>query len=107
MFAHLKLCLATATHDFKWEKIKNICLICQKASTNLVGRNCPNYGQQDEGYIHIDFDRSEKAVLCRSLHILTISCQDYPIFTENTIPLYSSKVSIEGQTGSVFSYKLR
>ena len=26
MFTHLKLCLATATHNFKWVKITQMCL---------------------------------------------------------------------------------
>ena len=31
---HLKLCLATATHNFKWVKITYICLICNDAFAN-------------------------------------------------------------------------
>ena len=27
IFTHLKFCLATATHNFKWVKITNICII--------------------------------------------------------------------------------
>ena len=30
IFVHLKLCLATATHNFKWLKITHICLIWHK-----------------------------------------------------------------------------
>ena len=32
---HWKLCLATATHNFKWRKITDICLIWEKTSANL------------------------------------------------------------------------
>ena len=35
IFTHLKLCLATATHNFKWVKIINICLIWDKTFANL------------------------------------------------------------------------
>ena len=35
IFTHLKLCLATATHNFKWMKITDICLIWDQTFANL------------------------------------------------------------------------
>ena len=35
IFTHLKLCLATATHNFKWVEITHNCLIWNKTFTNL------------------------------------------------------------------------
>ena len=35
IFNHLKLCLATATHNFKWMKITDICLIWVQIFANL------------------------------------------------------------------------
>ena len=36
MFTHLELCLATAIHNIKWEKIIIIiCLICDQAFVNI------------------------------------------------------------------------
>ena len=34
-FTHLKLCFATATHNFKWVKISHICLIWDQKFLNL------------------------------------------------------------------------
>ena len=34
-FTYLKLCLATATHNFKWLKITHICLIWDKSFAHL------------------------------------------------------------------------
>ena len=34
-FIHLKLCLANATHNFKWLKITHICLIWAQIFANL------------------------------------------------------------------------
>ena len=36
MFTHLKLCLATAIHNFKWLKIIDIGLICDQTFANLA-----------------------------------------------------------------------
>ena len=35
MFTHLKLCLATTTHNLKWVKINDICLIWAQIFANL------------------------------------------------------------------------
>ena len=35
IFTHLKLCLATAIHNFKWVKITHICLIRDQTFTNF------------------------------------------------------------------------
>ena len=35
IFPHLKVCLATATHTFKWVKITEICLILDQTFENL------------------------------------------------------------------------
>ena len=35
MFTHLKLCLATASHNFKWMKITDNCLTYDQAIANL------------------------------------------------------------------------
>ena len=35
IFIHLKLCLATASHNFKWVKITHICLIWDETFANL------------------------------------------------------------------------
>ena len=35
IFTHLKLCLATATHNFKWVEITHICLISDQTLANL------------------------------------------------------------------------
>ena len=35
IFSHLKLCLATATHNFKWVEITHSCLIWEQIFTNL------------------------------------------------------------------------
>ena len=35
IFTHFKLCLATATHNFKWVKITHICLIGDRTFANL------------------------------------------------------------------------
>ena len=34
IFTHLKLCLATAIHNFKWVKISHICLILDQIFGN-------------------------------------------------------------------------
>ena len=36
IFSHLKLCLATATHNFKWLKITHICLICAQKYLQIL-----------------------------------------------------------------------
>ena len=35
IFTHLKLCVATATHNFKWVKIIHICLIWDLTFANI------------------------------------------------------------------------
>ena len=35
LFSHLKLCLATATHNFEWVKIIHIRLICDKTFPDI------------------------------------------------------------------------
>ena len=35
IFTHLKLCVATATHNFKWAKITHICLFWDQQFANL------------------------------------------------------------------------
>ena len=35
IFTHLKLCLATATHNFKWVKITQIGLVWDQTLVNL------------------------------------------------------------------------
>ena len=39
---HLKLCLATATHNFKWLKITQICLIWDQTILMLKSSLVPN-----------------------------------------------------------------
>ena len=35
IFTHLKLCLAAASHNFKWLKITHICLISEQTFANI------------------------------------------------------------------------
>ena len=35
IFTYLKLCLTTATHNFKWVKITHMCLIWDQTFANL------------------------------------------------------------------------
>ena len=39
IFIHLKLCLATATHNFKWVKITHICLVREDCFTLLSAQS--------------------------------------------------------------------
>ena len=40
IFIHLKLCLATATHNFKWMKITLMCTTQIKPDANLANVTC-------------------------------------------------------------------
>ena len=35
LLKHVKVCLATATHTFKWLKIADICFICDQTFANF------------------------------------------------------------------------